>query len=129
MRAGRSSTQSIETRFVISSAQLYVLQTLADSPGMSVKDLVAVTLTTSSTVSEVVGGLVRSGPVLSATAKDDRRRKALTLTEGGREIVRHSPRPVLRELMDGFARLPAAEQRALADSLKEWCRLSGIAGA
>src|SRR6476619_7366271 len=91
VRAARGATQNAESRFGISSAQLYVLQTLDESPGMSIKDLVAVTLTTNSSVSEVVGRLVDAGLVIRDVATDDRRRKVLTLTEAGREIVRKSP--------------------------------------
>lgn len=127
VRAGRGATQAVESRFGISSAQLYVLQTLAEMPGMSIKDLVAVTLTTNSSVSEVVGRLVDSGLVIRDTAADDRRRKVLTLTDAGREIVRHSPQTIQQHLIDGFIRLPANDQHALASSLEEWCRLSGFA--
>jgi DNA-binding MarR family transcriptional regulator len=127
VRAGRGATQAVQSRFGLSSAQLYVLQTLAESPGMSIKDLVKMTLTTNSTVSEVVGRLVDSGLVTREVAADDRRKKVLTLTESGREIVRHSPRTIQRQLIDGFNRLPARDQHSLSTTLDEWCRLSGLA--
>ena len=126
VRAGRGATQAVEMRFGISSAQLYVLQTLAESPGLSIKDMVAMTLTTNSSVSEVVGRLVDAGLVIRDTAADDKRRKVLTLTDGGREIVRHSPRTIQRELIDGFTRLTPALQHSLASCLEEWCKLSGF---
>ena len=126
VRAGRGATQAVESRYGISSAQLFVLQALAETPGMSIKDLVALTLTTNSSVSEVVGRLVDSGLVTRDTATDDRRRKVLMLTEGGREIVRNSPRTVQQDLIEGFHRLPAKDQEALADCLEEWCRVSGF---
>lgn len=127
VRAGRGATQAVESRFGISSAQLFVLQTLADSPGMSIKNLVSVTLTTTSSVSEVVGRLVDAGLVTSDTAPDDRRRKVLTLTESGSEIVGHSPRTIQADLIDGFLRLSVRDQGALAEALEDWCRLSGFA--
>lgn len=127
VRAGRGASQAVESRFGVSSAQLYVLQTLAESPGMSIKDLVKMTLTTNSSVSEVVGRLVDSGLVTREVAEDDRRKKVLTLTEGGREIVRHSPSTILRKLIDGFHCLSDRDQHSLAGSLEEWCRLSGLA--
>lgn len=126
VRAGRGATQAVESRYGISSAQLFVLQALAESPGMSIKDLVAMTLTTNSSVSEVVGRLVDSELVTRDTAPDDRRRKVLMLTDGGREIVRNSPRTIQQELIDGFHRMPAKDQHALADALEEWCQLSGF---
>ena len=128
VRAARGSTHAVEKRYGVSSAQLFVLQTLARSPGISIKDLVALTLTTNSSVSEVVTRLVESGLVTSDTAEDDRRRKVLALTEGGREIVRHSPRTIQQDLIEGFSKLSPATQRALADSLEEWCSASGFAG-
>ena len=126
VRAGRGATQAIESRFGISSAQFYILQTLAESPGMSIKDIVSVTLTTNSSVSEVVGRLVDAGLVIRDIAPEDRRKKVLTLTDEGREIVSHSPRTIQQDLIEGFFRLPMEDQRALADSLEEWCRLSGF---
>ena len=126
VRAARGSSQAVETRYGVSAAQLFVLQTLAQSPGMSIKDLVTLTMTTNSSVSEVVGRLVDSGLVIRETAEDDRRRKVLTLTDGGREIVRHSPRTVQQDLIEGFTHLSAANQRSLAGCLEEWCRLSGF---
>jgi DNA-binding MarR family transcriptional regulator len=127
VRAGRGATQAVESRFGISSAQLFVLQTLAESPGISIKELVAMTLTTNSSVSEVVGRLVASGLVTRDTAPDDRRRKVLALTEAGTEIVRHSPRTIQADLIDGFLRLSTKDQGALAEALDDWCRLSGFA--
>lgn len=127
VRAARGSTQSVESRYGVSAAQLFVLQTLAQSPGISIKGLVGLTLTTNSSVSEVVGRLVDAGLVTRETAKDDRRRKVLTLTDEGREIVRHSPRTVQQKLIDGFNELSPSGQRSLAGSLEEWCRLSGFA--
>ncbi len=128
VRAGRGYTHAVETRYGVSSAQLFVLQTLAQSPGISIKDLVALTLTTNSSVSEVVGRLVDSGLVTRDTAVDDRRRKVLTLTDGGREIVLHSPRTIQQELIDGFKKLTPSSQRSLAGCLEEWCAASGFAG-
>ncbi|MDQ6718085.1 MAG: MarR family transcriptional regulator [Gemmatimonadota bacterium] len=126
VRAARGATQAVESRYGISSAQLYILQALAETPGMSIKDVVALTLTTNSSVSEVVGRLVDAGLVVREIAADDRRRKVLTLTEGGREVVRHSPRTIQQTLVEGFYRLTTKDQHALADSLEEWCRLSGF---
>jgi DNA-binding MarR family transcriptional regulator len=126
VRAGRGSAQTVESRYGVSAAQLFVLQILAESPGLSIKDLVGLTLTTNSSVSEVVGRLVGSGLVTRETASEDRRRKVLRLTEDGREIVRRSPRTVQQDLIEGFTRLSAAHQRSLAASLDEWCRVSGF---
>jgi DNA-binding MarR family transcriptional regulator len=127
VRAGRGSSQAVESRYGVTGAQLFVLQTLAQSPGMAIKDLVGLTLTTNSSVSEVVGRLVDSGLVTRETSDHDRRRKVITLTEGGREIVRHSPRSVQQDLIEGFTKLPPIKQRALGSALNEWCRLSGFA--
>lgn len=127
VRVGRGSSQAVESRYGVTGAQLFVLQTLAQSPGMSIKDLVALTLTTNSSVSEVVGRVVAAGLVTRETSEDDRRRKVLTLTERGREIVRRSPRSMQQDLIEGFTNLPEARQRSLASGLEEWCRLSGFA--
>ncbi|HEY8684264.1 MAG TPA: helix-turn-helix domain-containing protein, partial [Chloroflexota bacterium] len=58
VRGLRSAAEAVERELNISAAQLFVLRELGQVPDQSVKDLAAVTMTTHSTVSQVVGQLI-----------------------------------------------------------------------
>src|ERR1700738_5221070 len=77
VRGLRSAAEAVERELKISGAQLFVLKELADVPDQSVKDLAAVTMTTHSTVSQVVGQLIAKGLVTRTSDASDRRRAVL----------------------------------------------------
>jgi DNA-binding MarR family transcriptional regulator len=110
----------------ISGAQLFVLRALVERPGLSVRELVASTLTNQSTVSEVVGRLIARGLVVRQAAPDDRRRAILNPTAAGRAAVRRAPPAVQADLIAGLQRLSAGARSALADTLEQWLRAAGL---
>src|SRR6266404_5696592 len=73
VRGLRSAAEAVERELKISGAQLFVLKELADVPDQSVKDLAAVTMTTHSTVSQVVSQLIAKGLVARTSHPADRR--------------------------------------------------------
>src|SRR6476646_9792558 len=74
VRGLRAAAEGVERNLRISAAQLFVMRELAISPDRSVKDLADVTMTTHSTVSQIVGQLIDKGFVTrSADAADGRR--------------------------------------------------------
>ena len=126
VRALRVSTASVQRRSGISGAQLFVLQALVERPGQSVQDLVARTLTTQSTVSEVVARLVARGLVARQAAADDRRRAVLRPTAAGRALVETSPAAVQTALIEGLRRLAPRTRTALAAGLERWLAAAGL---
>src|ERR1043166_9399900 len=92
VRGLRAAAESIERDLKISAAQLFVLSELAASPDQSVKDLAEVTMTTHSTVSEVVSGLLAKGLLTRTVDARDARRSVLRLTRLGTALLRRSPR-------------------------------------
>src|SRR5580765_444454 len=80
VRGLRSSAESVERDLRISAAQLFVLSELSQRPDQSVKDLASRTMTTHSTVSEVVGQLIAKGLVARTADASDGRRALLRLT-------------------------------------------------
>jgi DNA-binding MarR family transcriptional regulator len=126
VRGLRSAAESVERDLRISAAQLFVLSELARVPDQSVKDLAAVTMTTHSTVSQVVGQLIAKGFVARTTDAADARRSVLRLTRQGTTLLRRSPRAIQEELIAGFASLRASEQRSLASGLEKWLEASGL---
>src|SRR3954468_3435794 len=80
VRGLRSAAEAVERNARISAAQLFVLSELAQSPALSVKDLAELTMTTHSTVSEVVSQLLAKRLVTRSVDPGDARRSALRLT-------------------------------------------------
>jgi DNA-binding MarR family transcriptional regulator len=126
VRGLRSAAESVERGLRISAAQLFVLTELARVPDQSVKDLAAVTMTTHSTVSQVVGQLIAKGFVTRTSDPVDARRSVLRLTRQGANLLRRSPRAIQEELIGGFATLRRTEQRGLASGLEKWLTASGL---
>jgi DNA-binding MarR family transcriptional regulator len=127
VRGLRSAAEAVERELNISGAQLFVLKELADVPDQSVKDLAAVTMTTHSTVSQVVSQLIAKGLVTRTSDASDRRRAVLRLTRQGANLVKRSPRVIQADLIEGFSSLRPSERRGLANGLEKWLDASGMA--
>jgi DNA-binding MarR family transcriptional regulator len=128
VRGLRSAAESIERDLKISAAQLFALRELAQAPDQSVKDLAAVTMTTHSTVSQVVAQLISKRLVVRTTDALDGRRSVLRVSRKGAQLLQRAPRAIQEDLIDGFATLKPAEQRGLANGLEKWLAASGLSG-
>ena|SRR5256714_3034783 len=128
VRGLRSAAESVERELRISAAQLFVLSELAQVPDQSVKDLAALTMTTHSTVSQVVSQLISKGLVTRTADESDARRAVLRLTRQGTNLLKKSPRAIQEDLIEGFRALHPAERRGLANGLERWLDESGLAG-
>jgi DNA-binding MarR family transcriptional regulator len=127
VRGLRSAAEAVERELSISAAQLFVLRELGQVPDQSVKDLAAVTMTTHSTVSQVVGQLITKGLVTRTPDPTDGRRAVLRLTRPGASLVKRSKRVIQTDLIEGFDTLGKADQQALANGLEKWLDASGLA--
>src|SRR5579862_3620047 len=74
VQALRESSRLAEARVGLSGAQLFVLRSVAESPGLSLNELAERTRTHQSSVSAVVMRLAREGLVEKRTADVDARR-------------------------------------------------------
>jgi DNA-binding MarR family transcriptional regulator len=128
VRGLRSAAEAVERDLRISAAQLFVLRELAAVPDQSVKDLAAVTMTTHSTVSQVVAQLIAKGLIIRTADAFDGRRAVLRVSSRGTNLLRRAPRAIQEDLVDGFAALRPAERRALAVALEKWLAASGLSG-
>jgi len=126
VRGLRSSAESVERDLRISAAQLFVLSELSQRPDQSVKDLASRTMTTHSTVSEVVGQLIAKGLVARTADASDGRRALLRLTRQGASLLKKSPRAIQEDLIEGFGTLRPSARRALANGLEKWLEASGL---
>ena len=128
VRGLRSAAEAVERELNVSAAQLFVLRELGQVPDQSVKDLAAVTMTTHSTVSQVVSELLSIGLVTRTRDDGDGRRSVLRLTRQGASLVKRSPRVIQTDLIRGFATLRGPERAALAKGLEKWLEASGLGG-
>jgi len=126
VRGLRSAAEAVERELSVSAAQLFVLRELDQVPDQSVKDLAAVTMTTHSTVSQVVGQLITKGLVTRTPDAADGRRAVLRVTRPGAALVKRSPKVIQADLIEGFAALRPTERRGLANGLEKWLAASGF---
>jgi DNA-binding MarR family transcriptional regulator len=124
----REASRAAEARFGLSGAQLFVLQTLAASSGMSVNELAARTYTHQSSVSVVVKKLVRRRLVRARSSRSDARRLELTLTAAGVKVVRRAPDASQARLIAGLNGLSPAERDRLARGMRRLVRGMGMEG-
>jgi DNA-binding MarR family transcriptional regulator len=112
----RESSREAET-LGLSGAQLFVLRTAADSPGLSVGALAERTRTHQSSVSVVVARLVEQGLLERTTAADDSRRAEVRLTPDGLQRIRSAPPTAQERLVAAVDALPKASRSRLASVL------------
>ena len=124
----REASRAAEARFGLSGAQLFVLQTLAATAGMSVNELAARTFTHQSSVSGVVKKLVRRKLVRARRSRRDARRLELSLTPAGARVVRRAPDAAQARLIAGLNGLPDAERKRLARGVRRLVRAMGMEG-
>lgn len=122
VHALRESSRWAETRLGLSSAQIFVLQKLAEAPAGSLNELAARTHTHQSSVSTVVTKLVARGLVRRTRSGDDRRSVTLSLSARGERLAARAPDAPQERLVRGIERLTAARRRALASTLGELAR-------
>jgi DNA-binding MarR family transcriptional regulator len=126
VRALRFANAGAKNSHGISSAQLFALRSIDSLPGGSLRDLADRTLTSQSTVSEVVAHLFAQGLVTRQPSTVDRRRVELRVSPGGRKILERAPSTIQERLAGGFLSLPASQQTALADGMEAWIVSAGL---
>ncbi len=126
VKALRLADRAGVKRYGLGSGQIFVLHELSRKSPLSVNDLAERTATDQSTVSVVVGKLVRKGFVASTRSNVDARRAELALTPKGRQTVRKLPPPVQHLLMDCVRELSSARAKQFADTLEEIVEAIGV---
>jgi DNA-binding MarR family transcriptional regulator len=126
VQALRESSRAAEKRAGLSGAQLFVLQTLGESPGLSLNELAERTRTHQSSVSVVVAKLARQRFVERGTAPGDARRAEIRLSTRGRSRLRSAPQTAQHRLIAAVDALPAADRRRLAATLHQLVEEMGL---
>ncbi|OJT17099.1 MarR family transcriptional regulator [Archangium sp. Cb G35] len=126
VRMLRVSARASEGLVGISGAQLFVLQQLAEAGPCSINELAERTLTHQSSVSVVVSRLIERELVSRRPSEQDGRRVEVSLTPGGRELLRTAPPMAQVHLISGLRRMEPAQRAALAGGLTALVRELGL---
>jgi DNA-binding MarR family transcriptional regulator len=118
VRALRLGSQRAEADHGLSSAQLFVLQTLALGPAPSIAAIAERTLTDPSSVSVVVSRLVDRSLVERRTSTADGRRAAISLTRSGRALLQRAPDMPQARVIEALGTIGASNLRALSQGLE-----------
>ncbi len=111
----------------LSSAQLLVLQLLAESDADSVNDLARRTMTDQSSVSVVVARLEIKGLVSRAPSPTDARRTAVSITPDGRLALQGAPLNLQERLVYALRRIQPEALCTLTEELSNIVALMGAA--
>jgi DNA-binding MarR family transcriptional regulator len=117
VRVLRESSRAAEQRVGLTGAQLFVMQTLARHPQLSVNELADRTRTHQSTVSVVVSKLVERGLVRRESSTSDARRVVLALTPEGKTLLRRAPDAAQERLIAAIEGLPGSARVDLSHLL------------
>lgn len=129
LQALREGARQAEAGLNISGAQLFVLQVVAQSPGISLNDLAAKTRTHQSSVSVVVTRLVDAGLLQRDRAPDDARRMVIALTTKARKLLTKAPDVPQHRLIAAVDVLPQSQRRSLVKALRAITRAMEVDGA
>jgi len=123
----RESSREAEKRG-LSGPQLFVLRTLAESPGLSLTELAERTRTHQSSVSVVVSRLVDQRLVERTQAATDARRMQLQLSAEGVSRIRTAPQTAQERLVAAVDALPRVTRARLASVLDALVRELDLGG-
>lgn len=110
----------------MSVAQQFALRTIGRRPGLTMSELASATLTTASTVSEVVHRLVERELVVRGPDPADHRRVQLHLTSAGSDVFQSLEQTVPERLVQALGSMDAASRDSLAASLEAWVAAAGL---
>jgi DNA-binding MarR family transcriptional regulator len=128
VQALHESSRAAEKTLGVTGAQLFVLQTLADAPGLSLNALAEQTHTHQSSVSTVVSRLVERGLVLRTPAPDDARRLELRVSAEGRRLAARAPHAAQAMLIHAIQQMPPAGRRTLSRHLLDLTTAMDVTG-
>lgn len=116
VRRARGAT-SLDDAARLTLSQYSLLQSLSSGPGARVSDLAAGAGIAPSTASRIIDGLERRAIVRRTPSPVDRRGVVVSLTDEGRDVLRHQDEWMRRRQSEFFAELPEGEQAVVSDLL------------
>ncbi|MGO8754557.1 MAG: MarR family winged helix-turn-helix transcriptional regulator [Gallionellaceae bacterium] len=113
----RQHFREVEQACGVTGSQLWMLQEVANTPGIGVTELADRLSIHQSTCSQLVEKLVARDLIIKQRSKEDQRRVGLNLTEVASAILKNAPGPTEGILPEALQALPESALLALDNSL------------
>jgi DNA-binding MarR family transcriptional regulator len=105
IRAAQRHSAAIQKQCGVSGAQLWMLQEIAEAPGVRVGELAARMAIHQTTTSNLLDSLEKRGYIKKTRDEADQRVVKLLLTPGGARLLRKAPTPARGLLPEALARV------------------------
>ena len=115
----RQHFREVERTCGVSGSQLWVMQEIANTPGIGVSELADRLSIHQSTCSQLVDKLVIGKLIIKERSKEDQRRVGLRLTEGAAKLMEKAPGPAEGVLPEALWALSSETIKALDASLEK----------
>lgn len=115
----RQHFREVEQTCGVTGSQLWIMQELANMPGIGVSDLADTLSIHQSTCSQLVEKLVSRKLVIKERSKEDQRRVGLRLTDEASNLMKMAPGPAEGILPEALSTLPAQAIQSLDASLEK----------
>lgn len=115
----RQHFREIEQTCGVSGSQLWILQEVANTPGVGVSEVAERLSIHQSTCSQLVEKLVARNLIIKKRSEEDQRRVGLNLPEATLELLRKAPSPIKGVLPEALMLLPEEILKSLDFSLQE----------
>lgn len=118
IRAAQRHSLWIEKQCGVNGAQLWIMQELADVPGLRVGQVTALLAIQQATTSNLLDGLVRKGLVVKTRDPADQRVVKLFLSAQGLALLEAAPKPARGLLPEALAKLEPTHLKILNGGLQ-----------
>lgn len=116
-KAMQAHSKTVEKACGLSSAQLWMLYEVAQTPGLKVSQLATLLSIHASTCSNMLDKLERKDLISRDRSKTDQRSVHLYVTEAGKELLTKAPSPPQGKLSEALERLGEEQLSSLESGL------------
>jgi DNA-binding MarR family transcriptional regulator len=118
IRAAQWHAAAVQKQCGVSGAQLWIMQEIAEAPGLRVGELAARMAIHQTTASNLLDALEKRGYLKKSRDDEDQRVVNLLLTPSGSRVLRKAPKPARGLLPEALARLDPKKRARLDAGLK-----------
>lgn len=118
IRAAQRHSAAIQKQCGVSGAQLWMLQEIAETPGLRVGELAARMAIHQTTTSNLLDALEKRGYLKKSRDEADQRVVNLFLTPSGSKVLRKAPQPARGLLPEALARVDPKKRAQLDAGLQ-----------
>jgi len=118
IRAAQRHSAAIQKQCGVSGAQLWLLQEIADAPGLRVGELAARMAIHQTTTSNLIDAMEKGGYLKKSRDDADQRVVNLLLTPAGAKVLRKAPSPARGLLPEALARVDPKKRAQLDAGLQ-----------